>query len=105
MWVVAFFLELQDTIVIGHYIAALLFSIIFGFVTAFILGIAYYRFKWLDEREEDRPDIKAYELLAGSQLGFHIIIEMLLPSRRFYLFLGFCCIFWFLLFVVVILTS
>jgi phosphate/sulfate permease len=89
---------------LGHIIAALFFSVFIGFIMAFVIGIAYYRFKWLDYREEDRPDIRAYEPLADTQIGIHILTNKLLPSTKFYYFGGLCSIFCFFLFLMVIFS-
>ncbi|MFX0052639.1 MAG: hypothetical protein ACFFAJ_03240 [Candidatus Hodarchaeota archaeon] len=90
---------------VGHIIAALFLSVIIGFITALLIGISYYRFKWLDYREEDRPDIRAYEPLANTQIGIHILTEKLLPSTKFYFLGGLCSLLCFLLLMIVILYT
>ncbi|MFW9777870.1 MAG: hypothetical protein ACFFE8_03370 [Candidatus Heimdallarchaeota archaeon] len=87
-------LESDYSFGIGHVISVFLFSVPFGFLTALIIGIAYYRFKWLDYGEEDRPDIGVSEPLANTQIGIHIIFEKLLPNGRFYLLGGFFSLLW-----------
>ncbi len=73
---------------IGLLFARIVISLFIGFFIIFILSIVYYRFKWLDPKEEDRPEFDALEFGVSAQITIHIISEKLLLSRRFYLLGG-----------------
>ncbi|MFW9854936.1 MAG: hypothetical protein ACFFFG_07735 [Candidatus Thorarchaeota archaeon] len=88
------FLESDCSFGMGHLIGVFLFSVPLGFFTALIIGIVYYRFKWLDYGEGDRPDIGVSESLANTPIGIYIIFEKLLPNGIFYLLGGFFSFLW-----------
>ncbi|MFX1334620.1 MAG: hypothetical protein ACFFCU_08795 [Promethearchaeota archaeon] len=67
----------------GQIIRSLIFGFISGCILAVIIGIIYYRFKWLDSQEDDVPDIRAVEPIAETQVNVHILFKKLLPSSKF----------------------